>query len=133
MFPRSRGGQIVWAWAPAIAMMAAIFGASGISDLPALPGDMSDHSGHFVGYALLGGLVLRALAMASWDRVSTTSGVSAWVIAVAYGASDEFHQSFVPGRTPAVDDVIADALGAGVAVAVLTVAAVGLRLHRRGV
>ncbi len=86
-----------------------------------------------MGYALLGGLVLRALAMASWDRVSTTSGVSAWVIAVAYGASDEFHQSFVPGRTPAVDDVIADALGAGVAVAVLTVAAVGLRLHRRGV
>jgi VanZ family protein len=28
-----------------------------------------------------------------------------------YGVTDEWHQSFVPGRTPAADDLVADAVG----------------------
>ena len=42
----------------------------------------------------------------------------ALAIAVAYGATDEVHQMFVPGRTPDVMDVLADAAGALVAAAV---------------
>jgi VanZ family protein len=34
------------------------------------------------------------------------------VFAALYGVSDEFHQSFVPGRTPDVFDACADATGA---------------------
>jgi VanZ family protein len=34
------------------------------------------------------------------------------LIATAYGAIDEFHQSFVPGRSSTVADGIADAAGA---------------------
>ena len=33
------------------------------------------------------------------------------VIGILYAASDEFHQSFSPGRTPKVTDVYIDTLG----------------------
>ena len=36
-----------------------------------------------------------------------------WLLAILYAASDEFHQSFVPGRGPSVIDVGIDAIGAG--------------------
>jgi VanZ family protein len=37
----------------------------------------------------------------------------AWLLAVLYAATDEFHQSFVPGRHPSVWDVVVfDNLGA---------------------
>ena len=37
----------------------------------------------------------------------------AWLLALAYAMTDEFHQSLVPGRTPSVWDVlIFDNLGA---------------------
>jgi VanZ family protein len=31
---------------------------------------------------------------------------------IIYGISDEFHQSFIPGRFPNIWDVLADGLGA---------------------
>ena len=36
-------------------------------------------------------------------------------MAVLYSATDEFHQSFTPGRHPAVTDVMIDALGSAAA------------------
>jgi VanZ family protein len=38
------------------------------------------------------------------------------VIASLYGASDELHQSFIPGRSPEIGDWVADTLGALIAV-----------------
>jgi VanZ family protein len=38
--------------------------------------------------------------------------LAAWMIGTAYGATDEWHQSFVPGRQADAADVLADALGA---------------------
>ncbi len=35
-----------------------------------------------------------------------------WVIAVLYGLSDEYHQSFIAGRSPAIEDAVSDGLGA---------------------
>jgi VanZ family protein len=37
---------------------------------------------------------------------------TAWLIATAYGATDEWHQSFVPNRHAEFRDLQADALGA---------------------
>jgi VanZ family protein len=39
---------------------------------------------------------------------------TAWGLAVLYGLSDEWHQSFVPGRTPDIVDIVTDAFGAAV-------------------
>ncbi len=33
------------------------------------------------------------------------------VLGIVFGVLDEFHQGFVPGRTPAISDVFADAAG----------------------
>jgi len=50
-----------------------------------------------------------------WRRIAGATLLGAFVITVLYGVSDEFHQSFVPGRTPDVADVAADAAGAALA------------------
>ncbi len=69
---------------------------------------------HAVTYAILAGLILFALSGAG--RVTLAGVVAAFVIAVLYGVSDEFHQSFVPDRTGQVSDVAIDAFGAAVGV-----------------
>ena len=43
--------------------------------------------------------------------------ILAMVWASLYGASDEFHQSFVPGRHVEIADWLADTLGGGVGAA----------------
>ena len=35
-----------------------------------------------------------------------------WVMALAYGLSDELHQAYVPGRQSSFYDVLADGAGA---------------------
>jgi len=109
--------------------MVAIFGMSSIPNLATLPGDLSDKVGHFCAYLVLAAFVLRGLARARWDGITGGVALRAWAIAAAYGATDEFHQRFVPGRTAALDDWAADALGAAAAVIVIGVAAVGQRLQ----
>lgn len=55
------------------------------------------------------------LALSFWRGLGwqgRCAGV-AWLLAVIYAVTDEVHQSFVPGRQPAVADVLVfDALGA---------------------
>ena len=118
-----------WLWGPVVVQMALIFFASAIPDLQSIPGGVSDHTAHFLGYGLLGALVLRALAAARWHGVSPRAAALAWLVCAVYGATDEWHQAYVPGRTPALDDWLADALGA--ATAVIGLAAVALIRRRR--
>ena len=68
--------------------------------------------GHAFGYGLLALSYLRGLKGRYKDIYSKWLYM-AWIMATLYSASDEFHQSFVPGRHPAVADVFIDALGAG--------------------
>lgn len=112
-------------WLPAIAQMAVIFAASSIPDLGPMPGGISDKSGHSIGYAILGALLLRALARARWPGVTWKTVLLAIVIATVYAVSDELHQWFVPGRSPDVLDVVADMTGAAIAVAIIGAAAAG--------
>lgn len=106
-----------WLWGPVLLQMALIFAASSIPNLKNLPGGMSDKSGHSIGYALLGGLLLRAMAGGRLRGVTWTRGLAAIVLATLYGVSDEFHQLFVPGRSADRYDVLADCVGASAAVA----------------
>jgi len=64
-----------------------------------------------IGYALL--------ALSFWYAFDWKSDKRwlAWLLAVLYAMTDEFHQSYVPGRHPSVwDVVIFDNLGALIAV-----------------
>jgi len=103
--------RLLWVWGPAVAQMGLIFFLSSLSD-PPLPEGVSDHAGHSLGYAMLGVLVLRALSGATWQGLTFVRGVGTVAFCTLYGMSDELHQSFVPGRTPAWDDVAADLRGA---------------------
>jgi VanZ family protein len=97
--------------------MAGIFYLSSLSVLPGPPAlvelpDWLQHSVAYGGLALIG---LRAFAGGRWRGVTVAALVAAWGLCVAYGISDEFHQSFVPGRSPEVHDVTSDAAGAAIA------------------
>ena len=129
----NRLADILWLWGPALAGMAALFWASSLQDLGPLPGDISDKSGHFAAYAVLGALVLHGTSGGRWSGVTPRSGVAAWLICTVYGATDEFHQSFVPGRTMALDDWVADTTGAGAAILCLVLVARVLRRRRHAV
>jgi VanZ family protein len=100
-----------WLWGPALAAMAAIFAASSQSDLQP-PQGVTNVQAHSAGYAGLGALVTRALAGGFGAPVSWPRAAGAIAITTAYGVSDEWHQSFVPGRDAELVDVWADAIGA---------------------
>jgi len=90
--------------------MAVIFFLSSQSDLPAAPAGLSQEMflklSHIVGYAVLARLYEHALALPrSGKRL-------ALLLSVLYGLSDEYHQSFTPGRSPDAGDLAADVLGA---------------------
>ena len=76
---------------------------------------------HLMAYAILGLLVFRALRHSrtdlspwSWPRMG-----GALLIVFLYACSDEYHQSFVPTRTPLYSDVCIDTSGAAVALLAL--------------
>jgi len=95
--------------------MVVIFALSSISDVPGLPGGMSDKTAHGLLYAGLGLLLVRALAGGRPTMVGASTVVLAILIAVVYGLSDETHQLFVPGRQFDLRDLAADGVGAAVA------------------
>lgn len=96
-------------WLPALAWAAVIFFLSSRHTLPSPDVPNFDKAAHFGAYGLLGGL----LAFAA--RRSGLSVLVAVAIGVLYGASDEIHQMYVPGRSPDVLDWAADAAGVATA------------------
>ena len=66
---------------------------------------------HFIAYALLGALFLRAFKTTRIKHHLKLIFALSVLFSSLYGISDEIHQSFVPYRTADVMDVIADILG----------------------
>lgn len=110
--------RLAFAWGPPLAWMAAIFFLSSVPDISDLPGGLSAPAGHFIGYAVLSLLLARALAGGRFTAVTWPAALAAVILSTLYGLSDEWHQSFVPGRRADPFDVIVDALGAGSGAAV---------------
>jgi len=98
-------------WGPVVAYMALIFVLSA-QPQPPLPPRISDKQGHSIGYFGLAVTVSRALAGGLAGGVTLPAAAAAWTIASAYAATDEWHQSFVPGRSADVHDWYADTAGA---------------------
>lgn len=106
-------------WLPVIAWLIVIFIGSSIGNLPRVGGKTSDglvhRVAHVAEFAVLGVLLLRA---ASKNEPITKRAIIMTLILVAlYGASDEFHQRFTPGRSSeglsVLFDVAGGAIGAG--------------------
>ena len=109
-----RARRTLFLWLPVAIYMAAIFFASSLSD-PPVPSDVPDVDLHGAAYFGLMLLVTRALSGATWARVTAGVLAIAWCITVAYGATDEWHQMFVPNRHAEFRDLQADAIGALIA------------------
>ena len=103
-------------WLPATGWLTLIFVLSAQPALPSPPG-VNDKGAHAFTFGVLALLLLMGLAQWQWRAVSRRLLLTAFLLAVAYGVSDELHQRFVPGRTPDVADVVADAAGAALAMA----------------
>jgi VanZ family protein len=103
-------------WLPPVALMGLIFFLSAQPDLSSGLGAwdiLLRKLAHATVYAVL---------MLLWWRALRESGApehrvvaAAWLIAVAYSATDEWHQTFVAGRHGSPLDVLIDAGGAGAA------------------
>lgn len=105
-----------------LALMAVIFTLSAQPDLDSGLGALDlvlRKLAHMAEYAALTLLWAWALRPSVRHCVAVAA-----LIALVYAASDEFHQSFVPGRTGSPIDVVIDAAG-------IIVAAMLLRYHRR--
>jgi VanZ family protein len=102
-------------WAPPLVLMAVIFVLSAQPDLSSGLG-VIDRVGRKVVHAAEFGL----LAFLLWRALRTVTAVdrallAAFAVTVAYAVSDEWHQTFIQGRTGSVGDVAIDAAGAAVA------------------
>ena len=74
---------------------------------------------HVVAYGALAAACLLARSRRGATAWRRGHGVFAVAVAVGYGVVDELHQSFVPGRTCSVADVMTDTAGAILVVLVL--------------
>lgn len=94
---------------PALIVAVLIFLISSRSRLPTPPFAFEglDKVLHAAAYAVLAGLLI-------WGakRPGTRLALGLGLLATVYGASDEWHQSFVPGRESDGWDLLADAAGA---------------------
>jgi VanZ family protein len=102
----------------AVVWAGVIFLFSSFSNPPGASGhEWQSDIAHTVEYAVLGLLVWRALEMTGGRRKQWVLAIVAWGVCILYGASDEFHQSFVANRDANVMDVGFDALGAAIGIA----------------
>jgi len=115
-----------WLWAPPLAYMALIFYLSSKSDpLPQLTAHVWDKALHAIEYGTLALLLCRAFIGEGCGRLAAIG--LALACTSTYGASDEWHQLFVPPRTSDVHDWLADSLGGAAALGVF--AAIDLAFH----
>jgi VanZ family protein len=111
-------------WGPVVALAAGIFWLSEQSQAdvaPLLPFAGADKVAHAVEYGAFG-LVARRAFTGRLVGISSISGtIGAVALAAAYGAFDEWHQSWDPSkhRVAGADDALADAVGATVACGVV--------------
>jgi VanZ family protein len=109
----------IYRWGPAVLIMAIIFFASATpgSDLPKFGSwdFLAKKGGHMFGYALLALAYLRAIGGKMGSRTQLLSSLA---LAILYACSDEWHQRFIPGRTSSITDVLIDATGAVIGLAI---------------
>lgn len=100
-------------WLPPVAVAAAIFILSATPDLKSPLAGILDllarKAGHLGIYWLLGFSLQRGLeGSAKVSRRLMVIGIS---LVIVFAVSDEYHQSFVPGRSGSAVDIVIDVIG----------------------
>jgi VanZ family protein len=109
----SRLPRWLGAFGPALLYMLLIWALSSFPiqlDFSRVP--LRDKGVHFVEYGTLSVLLTHALCITAPQRRAILIWGSAVLITLVWGATDEIHQAFVPGRFADVGDLIADGCGA---------------------
>jgi len=124
----NRAGQLA-RWIPAAAWMALLWV---LSDQSAVQGPAWawDKALHASAYAVLGLFCLWA-AHRGLRPPAAGATLLALAVVLGYGAVDELHQLRVPGRQADVRDWVADAVGAGISVALFACGERALGATRR--
>lgn len=95
-----------------------IFWLSNQASLPVPPlFEFQDKVMHFGAYFVMAALSWRAIR--HLGLAESRLALAAWLFCCVYGLSDEWHQSFVPGRSSSGWDWLADSLGAAAASMIL--------------
>jgi VanZ family protein len=111
----AHGKRRLWLWwGLALVWMGGIFFFSAQTNFDFAPEqwqiDPVSWAAHFAEYAVLAALLWQALRHT--PRLGRRAVALAFVLAALYAISDEWHQSFVPGRYPDIRDVLVDVAGA---------------------
>jgi len=104
--------KILKLWLPVVFVMAVIFRASSLpaSDIPPVFA-YQDIVFHFLIYLLLAYFFARGLINTN-DKIPYLWRIFfTFFFVLLYALSDEFHQSFVPGRDPSLFDIFIDSIG----------------------
>ncbi|MEP7216312.1 MAG: VanZ family protein [Anaerolineaceae bacterium] len=109
-----------------VAWAGVIFFFSSLSNPPGTTGDeWQSNLAHFAEYAVLAALLFWALRTTLPTSSMVALAATSWLVSVAYGISDEYHQSFVVNRDSNPMDVGFDAVGSAVAIIVLFTIVIG--------
>ena len=97
---------------PAVLCMAIIFKLSSMTtaELEDFP-HIWDKLAHFCEYATLAGCYAMLWTRNAWSKRQWLRVLVVGILALAYGCTDEYHQSFVPGRSVSLEDICADVVG----------------------
>lgn len=106
MSEKTRAWALVGAWV-ALQLTATSLPGDAVPDV----GFDADELAHVVMYGVLGLLVVRALRHGARGTAPVRL-LLAWPVLALFGALDEWHQRFIPGRYPSVSDGVLDAIGA---------------------
>ncbi len=101
-------------WLPTLLWAFLIFNISGRSSIRTTDVYWQDFvlkkTAHFIEYFIFAILIYRSLKNTTSLSAKKILALS-FIVTVFYAVSDEFHQSFVPGREPRIRDILIDSAG----------------------
>lgn len=110
-------GAVGWFYAMAVRLFGDTPASDWLLPLAARFDPYAAWFGHFTMYGLLALAFYQAIRR-QWPALARPY-LWAWGVTVLYGATDEIHQHFVPGRTAQLHDLLTDGLGAAAALGIL--------------
>ena len=112
--------RLILLWGPVILFAMFIFIISSISSPEGNnPFPNFDKVAHFLVYGAFALLIFRGFTRTTGSNNFLLIAILTVIVTVAYGLSDEFHQSFVPTRDSDVKDIAADGIGAMAAMTIV--------------